>query len=207
MSAAALQFAPSARRNGVAGASHLLASAERLYQQLMAGLEVWGSAHGPWDRRGTAKLIAVVALALESRRLVRRPRAILIAAEVVGRARDMTYGARKKAASEARALVIYALGEGEDVLPAADDDAELLEQLDALFAPLSLQDALAARAVEHAGARGGRPPRTASEVCAELRRLMALADAGDAAAFTELLAVSRQIQAWTVNVLGRVARR
>ena len=149
MSAAALQFAPSARRNGVAGASHLLASAERLYQQLMAGLEVWGSAHGPWDRRGTAKLIAVVALALESRRLVRRPRAILIAAEVVGRARDMTYGARKKAASEARALVIYALGEGEDVLPAADDDAELLEQLDALFAPLSLQDALAARAVEH----------------------------------------------------------
>ena len=204
-SVVAMQMSPPAERRERA-AGHLLASAEQLHQQLLSGLSVWSGAHGAMERRGTPKLIAVVALALESRRLVRRPRAILLAAEAVAQARGMTRGAQKKAASEARALVAHALAEGRVRIPQAESDAELLERLDALLAPINLQDALLARAAEHAGAKGGRPARAAGEVCAELRRLMALADAGDPSAFAELLAVSRQLQAWTVDVLGRAAR-
>lgn len=190
-------------RSGGAGAEHLLASAERLHEQLLAGLEVWGDVHGSGARRAAPKLMAVVALALETRRLVRRPRAIQLAAQAVGRSRGMSPGAQKKAASEARALLSHPLASNE-AQAGAESDGELLERLDALFAPLNLQQALVARAIEHAGGRGGRPPRTAGEVCAEIRRLMALADAGDRAAYAELMTANRQMQTWVGSVLSRM---
>jgi hypothetical protein len=188
---------------GETAAADLGRVAEDLFAQLQARLQAWDEAVGGRERRGASKLVATLALALEVRRLTRRPRAIAVAARIVGVAQGASAAVQKKFASEARALIAHAAQDVAPAMFAGASDGELLEQLDNLFAPVSIRKALLERADQLAGARGGRPARTPGDVSAELRRLIELANAGDPAAHAELIAVSRQIQLWALGVLER----
>jgi hypothetical protein len=98
----------------------------------------------------------------------------------------------KKCKSEADALVQYVLakGLGQDDAYGAMPAPKLLEQFEDLMDGIRLADAVALRARELRGAKGGRPARTVGAVQA-VKDVLLRAERGDGSAQDEVMEIRR----------------
>lgn len=137
-----------------------------------------------------AKRIAAATLYLQSTRSMNREAALSCAARVYADRLGPTPGGLKKVVSEGRAILQFGFFEMRPPEAAADlPPHDLLCVLETAIRRVNLREVTRARALAFAGGRGGRPAARASAAYSAVRKLMGLAEAGDAAARAELTAI------------------
>lgn len=169
--------------------------AEALHRELDGLAPPWNDELMRPEPRCAAKQIAVTALALHLGEGVGRRAALRLSAEALGRSRGHSRALVKKNASEADAVLTYGLAP-EAVAAIARRPADgLLVNLDALVRPVRVREAAQARARALRGARGGRPDE-GGPLLRSVRRMIELAEAGDAASRRQLRLLARQLELW-----------
>ncbi|WP_423352353.1 hypothetical protein [Phenylobacterium sp. VNQ135] len=138
-----------------------------------------------------AKRIAAVALYLQAMRSpLSREAALACAARAYGIRFGLSPSGLKKAVSEGRAILQFGLADGrflEEVARLRSSD--MLAALEIAVRRVSLREVTRARAALLAGGRGGRPMARPTPAYAAVRKLLELAEAGDATARAELSAI------------------
>lgn len=150
------------------------------------------------EPRSAAKQIAVAALALHLREGVGRRAALRLSAEALGRSRGHSRALIKKNASEADAVLTYGLAPDAVAAVARQSGGDLLRELDALVRAVRVREAAQARARALRGARGGRPDE-GGPLLRSVRRMIELAETGDAASRRRLRELARQLDLWREN--------
>ncbi len=137
-----------------------------------------------------AKRIAAATLYVEAMRPVSREQALASAAQAYADQLGPSRGGLKKVVSEARAVLSFGLADPQRLkLASRLPSSEMLAALSAAVRDVNLREVTRARAMALAGGRGGRPTARTSAAYSAVRKLLDLAEAGDAAARAELTAI------------------
>lgn len=136
-----------------------------------------------------AKRIAIAGLYAQAACPLSREAALAIAARAYAARLGPSRGGLKKVVSEARAILEFGI-DGHILDEAAGMPPQAaLTRLDGAVRRVNLREVTRARAAALAGGRGGRPVARPTIAYAAVRKLLHLADAGDAAARAELTAI------------------